>query len=62
MTLTADAGGEAKGSQHVEPPALQTPCPPGQRNEYDKIQWTDVVVVDTANGVTETVPGVSVIL
>jgi hypothetical protein len=57
VTLTADATGEARGTLTITAPSsTDQGCNAGEHGTYSSVSWTNIVVTDTANGVTESYP------
>ncbi|MEV8558218.1 hypothetical protein AB0478_17535 [Streptomyces sp. NPDC051917] len=58
-TFTSGRNGNVNGMLTIDPPGPGTfTCPPGQRlvGPFD-VSYTDVSIIDTTNGITESIPG-----
>ena len=51
--------GQVTASLTVNPPPSDISCPPGQRLELASVSYTDIVLTDTTNGISISVPDVN---
>ena len=56
-TFSSGKNGNVTASLTVSPPPSDISCPKGQTLQLAQVSYTDVVVTDTTNGVSEPIPG-----
>jgi hypothetical protein len=56
-TFNSGKNGNVVGSLTLSPPPSDISCPSGQTLQLASVSYTDVVITDTTNNVSESIPG-----